>query len=149
MRLQTGASAVAFAAAASASSLSDVCTLSNVKSALPSNGTILGVNVLPSLSTANTATSQSYSYCNVTVTYTHPGKGDTVVVQYALPEPSDYKKRFYVAGGGGYSLSPSEVLPPLVTVPWMALATMKSSFTPTALSTGTPLTCSATRRSVR
>ncbi|KAJ5671946.1 Tannase [Penicillium longicatenatum] len=105
MRLQTGASAVAFAAAASASSLSDVCTLSNVKSALPSNGTILGVNVLPSLSTANTATSQSYSYCNVTVTYTHPGKGDTVVVQYALPEPSDYKKRFYVAGGGGYSLS--------------------------------------------
>ncbi|KAJ5993615.1 Tannase [Penicillium sp. IBT 35674x] len=105
MRLQTGASAVAFAAAASATSLSDVCTVSNVKSALPSNGTILGVNVLPSLATANTATSESYSYCNVTVTYTHPGKGDTVVVQYALPEPSDYKKRFYVAGGGGYSLS--------------------------------------------
>ncbi|KAJ5785262.1 Tannase [Penicillium pulvis] len=105
MRLQTGASAVAFAAAASATSLSDVCTVSNVKAALPSNGTILGVNVLPSLATANTATSESYSYCNVTVTYTHPGKGDTVVVQYALPEPSDYKKRFYVAGGGGYSLS--------------------------------------------
>ncbi|KAJ5913959.1 tannase [Penicillium tannophilum] len=107
MRLQTGASAVAFAAAASATSLSDVCTVSNVKAALPSNGTILGVNVLPSLATANTATSDSYSYCNVTVTYTHPGKGDTVVVEYALPEPSEYKKRFYVAGGGGYSLSAS------------------------------------------
>ncbi|KAJ5525385.1 Tannase [Penicillium frequentans] len=105
MRLQTGASAVAFAAAASATSLSEVCTVSNVKAALPSNGTILGVNVLPSLATANTATSDSYSYCNVTVTYTHPGKGDTVVVKYALPEPSDYKKRFYVAGGGGYTLS--------------------------------------------
>ncbi|KAJ5646914.1 Tannase [Penicillium lividum] len=105
MRLQTGASAVAFAAAASATSLSDVCTVSNVKSALPSNGTILGINVVPSLSTANTATSESYSYCNVTLTYTHPGKGDTVVVKYALPEPSEYKKRFYVAGGGGYSLN--------------------------------------------
>ncbi|KAJ6095892.1 Tannase/feruloyl esterase [Penicillium sp. IBT 16267x] len=77
MRLQTGASALAFAAAASATSLGDVVPFPI----------------------------ESYSYCNVTLTYTHPGKGDTVVVQYALPEPSDYKKRFYVAGGGGYSLS--------------------------------------------
>jgi tannase len=49
--------------------------------------------------------SETYNYCNVTLTYTHPGKGDTVVVRYALPEPSDFNKRFYVAGGGGYSLS--------------------------------------------
>ncbi|KAJ5093768.1 Tannase/feruloyl esterase [Penicillium angulare] len=120
MRLQKGASTMALATAASAaSSLTDVCTVANVKSALPANGTILGVNVIPSLSTANTVynasgssamgttsgSTETYNYCNVTVTYTHPGKDDTVVVMYAMPEPSDYKKRFYVAGGGGYSLN--------------------------------------------
>lgn len=92
---------------ASAKSLADVCTVSNVKSALPSNGTLLGINVIPSATTAGTVSSDSYSYCNVTVTYTHPGKGDSVVVEYAFPEPSDFKNRFYVAGGFGYSLSTS------------------------------------------
>lgn len=117
MRLQSGASVAAFAAAVSANSLSDVCTLSNVKSALPSNGTLLGIELIPSSSTAaavynatigggmGSTSSATYNYCNVTLTYTHPGKGDTIVVKYALPEPSDFKKRFYVAGGGGYSLS--------------------------------------------
>ncbi|RMJ21812.1 Tannase and feruloyl esterase [Aspergillus sp. HF37] len=119
MRLQSRTSFAAFAAAASAASLSEVCTLSNVNAALPSNGTLLGINPIPSASTAaavynastgmgmgSTASSSStYSYCNITLTYTHPGKGDSVVVKYALPEPSDFKKRFYVAGGGGYSLN--------------------------------------------
>lgn len=120
MRLQSGVSVAAFAAAASARSLSDVCTLSNVKSALPANGTLLGINLDSSASIASvvynatvgggmdassTSDSETYNYCNVTLTYTHPGKGDTVVVRYALPEPSDFNKRFYVAGGGGYSLS--------------------------------------------
>ncbi|KAJ5755862.1 Tannase [Penicillium manginii] len=119
MRLQSGVSAAAFAAAASARSLSDVCTLSNVKSALPANGTLLGINLDSSASVASivynatvgggmstsSSDSETYNYCNVTLTYTHPGKGDTVVVRYALPEPSDFNKRFYVAGGGGYSLS--------------------------------------------
>ncbi|KAJ5631117.1 uncharacterized protein N7484_011217 [Penicillium longicatenatum] len=99
---------------ASAKSLADVCTVSNVKSALPSNGTLLGINVIPSSATAGAlynvssmGSSDTYSYCNVTVTYTHPGKGDSVVVEYAFPEPSDFKNRFYVAGGFGYSLSTS------------------------------------------
>lgn len=120
MRLQTGTSVAAFAAAASAKSLTDVCTVANVKSALPANGTLLGINLIPSMSTAGvvynatagggmmsstTTSGETYNYCNVTVTYTHPGKGDTVVLKYALPDPSDFKKRFYVAGGGGFSLS--------------------------------------------
>ncbi|KAK5798125.1 hypothetical protein VI817_004416 [Penicillium citrinum] len=119
MRLQTGASAAAFAIAANAKSLSEVCTLSNVKSALPANGTILGINLDPSASTASivynasvggsmgstTTTSETFNYCNVTLTYNRPGKDNSVVVKYALPAPSDFKKRFYVGGGGGYSLS--------------------------------------------
>ncbi|KAF2150208.1 tannase and feruloyl esterase [Myriangium duriaei CBS 260.36] len=53
------------------------------------------------------STSSAYSYCNVTIAYTHTGKNDKVIVNYAFPSPSDYKNRFYVAGGGGYSLSSS------------------------------------------
>jgi tannase len=117
MRLLPRASFAAFGAAASAASFSEFCTLSNVKAALPSNGTLLGINPIPSASTAaavynastgiggTTSSGSTYSYCNITLTYTHPGKGDSVVVKYALPEPSDFKKRFYVAGGGGYSLN--------------------------------------------
>ncbi|TEY40413.1 hypothetical protein BOTCAL_0432g00060 [Botryotinia calthae] len=39
------------------------------------------------------------------LTYTHTGKGDKVVIKYAFPSPSDFENRFYVANGGGYSLS--------------------------------------------
>ncbi|KAF4619035.1 hypothetical protein G7Y89_g14812 [Cudoniella acicularis] len=110
----------ALAATANAtSSLTDVCTVSNAQAALPSNGTLLGIDLLPSTVTASavynasssagmgsTSTSTtSYTYCNVTITYTHTGKGDTVVVKYAFPNPSDFENRFYVAGGGGFSLS--------------------------------------------
>ncbi|KKY25018.1 putative tannase subunit [Phaeomoniella chlamydospora] len=114
MRSSSRAAAVAaLTAAANADSLADVCTVSNVQSALPSNGTLLGINLLPSTVTASTvynATSgqdstATYSYCNVTVSYTHTGKGDEVVLKYAFPSPSDYSSRFYVGGGGGFSLS--------------------------------------------
>ncbi|KAI9929324.1 hypothetical protein ASPWEDRAFT_41445 [Aspergillus wentii DTO 134E9] len=113
MRLIQGATVAALAAAANAASLSDVCTVSNVQSALPSNGTLLGMDMIPSAVTAGAVynasagmgSTETYTYCNVTVTYTHTGKGDSVVVKYAFPKPSDFKKRFYVAGGGGFSLS--------------------------------------------
>jgi tannase len=111
-RLATVA-ALGVATVTTASSLADVCTVSNVQSALPSNGTLLGINLLPSTVTASSLYNQSsgmgssgtYNYCNVTVSYTHTGKGDTVVLKYAFPSPSDFKNRFYVAGGGGFSLS--------------------------------------------
>ncbi|OLN81214.1 Tannase 2 [Colletotrichum chlorophyti] len=110
----------ALAARASTSSLADICTVENVQNALPSNGTLLGIDLLPSTVTASpvynattgggmmgggSSSSQSYTYCNVTVHYTHTGKGDKVVVKYAFPSPADFRKRFYVAGGGGFSLS--------------------------------------------
>nr|POE89859.1 tannase [Quercus suber] len=99
---------------AQASSLTDVCSVANVKAALPANGTLLGIELIPSATNATivngtsgpgSSSTSSTIYCNVEVTYTHTGKNDTVVVKYAFPEPSDFKNRFYVAGGGGYSLS--------------------------------------------
>lgn len=101
--MRTGAIA-ALAASTNAASLADLCTVSNVQAALPANGTLNGINPIPSSVTANAVTSTTYSYCNVTVTYAHPGK-DQVLVWYNFPDPSSYKNRFYVAGGGGYSLN--------------------------------------------
>lgn len=121
MRQSSAAAAAALAATAKAASLASLCTVSNVQSALPSNGTLLGIDMLPSTVTASAVynatvgggggmrrrdtDSDTYSYCNVTVSYTHGSKGDTVVLKYAFPAPADYTGRFYVAGGGGYSLN--------------------------------------------
>ncbi|KAJ9300576.1 hypothetical protein DTO271G3_1740 [Paecilomyces variotii] len=121
MRRASRVAVAAIAASANAASLADVCTVSNVQAALPANGTLLGINLIPSASTASpvynatvgggmgststTTSTETFNYCNVTVTYTHPGKDDTVVVKYAFPSPGDFKNRFYVEGGGGYSLS--------------------------------------------
>ncbi|KAI1380957.1 tannase [Hypoxylon crocopeplum] len=109
------------AANSTSGSITDVCTVSNVQAALPANGTLLGIDLIPSAVTASVVynattgggmggpstggSTTTYTYCNVTVTYTHTGKGDKVVVKYAFPQPSDFKSRFYVAGGGGFSLS--------------------------------------------
>ncbi|KAI0151711.1 Tannase/feruloyl esterase [Xylariaceae sp. FL1272] len=104
--------ALATASAANAASLADVCTVDNVQAALPANGTILGIDVIASSVTAGALynvtsgmSSTATTYCNVTLSYTHTGKGDTVVLNYAFPEPASFQNRFYVAGGGGYSLS--------------------------------------------
>ena len=113
MRPRHGVTIAALAASGCAASLADVCTVSNVRSALPANGTLLGMDMIPSAVTANAVynatagkgSTETYTYCNVTVGYTHTGKGDKVVVNYAFPKPADFKKRFYVAGGGGFSLS--------------------------------------------
>ncbi|OJJ81768.1 putative tannase [Aspergillus glaucus CBS 516.65] len=113
MRFSQGVAVAALATAANAKSLSDVCTVSNVRSALPANGTLLGMDMIPSAVTAGAVynasagmgSTETYTYCNVTVAYTHTGKGDKVVIKYAFPKPSDFNSRFYVAGGGGFSLS--------------------------------------------
>ncbi|KAK0663835.1 Tannase [Lasiodiplodia hormozganensis] len=121
---RTAAAALVAATTASAASLADLCTVANVQSALPANGTLLGIELLPSSVTASpvynastgggmsmstTSSSATYSYCNVTVAYTRPGKEstDNVVVWYGFPSPSDFKNRFYVGGGGGYTISTS------------------------------------------
>lgn len=101
------------------SSLASLCTVSNVQAALPADGVVQGVNMIADSVTANavynatsgggmggTSTSPQ-TYCNVTVSYSHAGRDDTVVLWYTFPEPSVFKNRFYIGGGGGYSLSTS------------------------------------------
>ncbi|GAW11889.1 hypothetical protein ANO14919_012420 [Xylariales sp. No.14919] len=118
MRRSPAAVMAASASLSNAASLADVCTVKNVQAALPANGTLLGIELIPSSVTASPlynvtsggggmsgGSSSSLTYCNVTLSYTHTGKGDKVVVKYAFPEPSVFKNRFYVGGGGGYSLS--------------------------------------------
>lgn len=89
------------------SSLDDLCSVSRVRDSLPLNGTLLGIDMIPTSVEVNVAESSNYSYCNISVSYAHTGKDDVVVLNYALPDPSNFKNRFYVAGGGGYSLSSS------------------------------------------
>ncbi|PYH90336.1 tannase and feruloyl esterase [Aspergillus ellipticus CBS 707.79] len=109
---RAAAATVALAATARAtnsSSLASVCTVANVQSALPANGTLLGIDLIPSSVTAKTASdSQSGdSYCAVSVSYVHTGTTDEIVLNYGFPSPADFNNRFYVAGGFGYSLGTS------------------------------------------
>lgn len=119
MRHSSCATAAAMAVAANAASLAELCTVSNVQASLPSNGTLLGIELLPGTVTASalynatlessgmgasTTDGATYSYCNVTVSYTHTGKGDAVPLRFAFPDPSSFANRFYLAGGGGFSL---------------------------------------------
>ena len=89
------------------SSFNDLCSISYVRDSLPLNGTLLGIEMIPTSVEVNVAESSNYSYCNISVSYAHTGKNDTVVLNYALPDPSNFENRFYVAGGGGYSLNSS------------------------------------------
>ncbi|KAF2137119.1 uncharacterized protein K452DRAFT_279119 [Aplosporella prunicola CBS 121167] len=117
---RTAIAALAAASAANAASLTDLCTVDNIQSALPANGTLLGIDLLPDTVSANAvynattapsmmsssgSDSNTYNYCNVSVSYTHTGKNDRVVLLYAFPAPADFKNRFYLGGGGGFSLS--------------------------------------------
>ncbi|KAF2853397.1 tannase and feruloyl esterase [Plenodomus tracheiphilus IPT5] len=119
MRHSTCAATAALAAIVNAATLDDLCTSLNVQAALPANGALLGLDLIPSTvfaspvynatvgmgSMAGSSTGTTYSYCNVTVSYTHTGKNDSVALKFAFPQPSDFKNRFYLAGGGGFSLS--------------------------------------------
>jgi tannase len=121
MQHSSSATAAAMAMTANATSLTELCTVSNVQAALPSNGTLLGLDLLSDTATASAVYNATlggggmgasastgiatYSYCNVTVSYAHTGKGDVIPLKFAFPDPSSFASRFYLAGGGGFSLS--------------------------------------------
>ncbi|KAJ6103413.1 hypothetical protein N7486_005840 [Penicillium sp. IBT 16267x] len=105
------AAALVFATAASATSLSSICTDAYAKKALPI-GAIDGITMTRLRVVTNyTATSiffptDTFNYCNLTFAYSHDGiDGDVVHVQYWLPEPSKFKNRYVSTGGGGWAIN--------------------------------------------
>ncbi len=103
--------AILAATAVTASTLADVCTVANIQATLPANGTLQGINLNPSSVTANAVhnatshtSSTAFIYCNVTVQYEHTGH-NIVMVWYNFPSPDDFKNRFYIGGGGGFTIS--------------------------------------------
>ncbi|KAK9778539.1 putative Tannase/feruloyl esterase [Seiridium cardinale] len=100
------------ATAATAATIEDLCTVSNVQAALPVNGTLLGINLIPSSVSTSIVynataeeTTKTYDYCNVTLDYTHTGKSDIVKLNYILPSPDVFLNRFLVTGGFAYQLN--------------------------------------------
>jgi tannase len=79
-----------YANLASAATLSDVCTISYVTSALPADNFIQGITINTDTVTANpvrnytvasaaaTPPATGINFCNVTFTYTHAGLNDKV-----------------------------------------------------------------------
>lgn len=109
--LRTVVAALA-ATAATAATIEDLCTVAHVQAALPSNGTLLGINLIPSSVATSIVynataeeTTKTYTYCNVTLDYTHTGKNDIVKLNYVLPTPDVFLNRFLVTGGFAYQLN--------------------------------------------
>ena len=103
---------LAGATAASASSLTSLCSTSNIKSALPTvTGLVFGDVTASAVYNASVEAGDNYpaikgrNYCNVTVNYHHSGKSDSVNVWYYFPEQSQFKGRFLATGGGGFAIN--------------------------------------------
>lgn len=106
------ATALAAATTATAATIEDLCTVANVQAALPVNGTLLGIELLPSsvaTSIVYNATAEEttklYDYCNVTLSYVHTGTTDIVKLNYIMPSPDVFLNRFLVTGGFAYQLN--------------------------------------------
>lgn len=109
--------AVSYACIAMATSLEDVCTAAYSRSKLPASNFLQGITLDPSSVTTNIVYNAStpangyffpaatFSYCNVTLAYSHNGRDDRVLVQYWLPEPSQFQNRYLSTGGGGYAIN--------------------------------------------
>ncbi|KAI0168074.1 Tannase/feruloyl esterase [Pestalotiopsis sp. NC0098] len=110
--LNVAATALAAATAATAATIEDLCTVSNVQAALPANGTLLGIELIPSSVSTSIVyqavaeeTEKLYDYCNVTLSYTHTGANDRVKLNYIMPSPDVFLNRFLVTGGFAYQLN--------------------------------------------
>ncbi|KAM5355131.1 hypothetical protein ACJ41O_001777 [Fusarium nematophilum] len=108
--------AAASAVAVRAVTLSDICSESHAKSALPADGFITGITIDPGSVQTTLVSNGSFqsewyptasaSYCNLTFAYSHDGIADDVVhVSYWLPAPDKFQNRYVSTGGGGLAIN--------------------------------------------
>lgn len=98
-----------------ATSLSDVCTTTYAKAALPANaypGTTIDSSSLTAEAYYNASFTDetmfpdaTFDVCNVTFAYSHDGRDDRVLVTYWLPSPDKFQNRFLATGGGGLAIN--------------------------------------------
>lgn len=111
-------SALVSFSAASAASLSSVCTTDYVSSALPSTDsfvpegiTIDSTSVAASLFTNYSVTDATFwpdsvvEFCEVSFAYSHENLDDQLVVTYYMPSPDAFANRFLATGGAAYTIN--------------------------------------------
>ncbi|KAJ5712375.1 tannase and feruloyl esterase [Penicillium malachiteum] len=96
------------AGAIQAATLQDVCTAEYVIANLPSNGTLLGIEIdLSSVTAARLSASDddaSSPVCDVNFAYTHNGL-DRTNVNYWMPSPANFMNRYVSTGGEGWNIT--------------------------------------------
>lgn len=108
--------ATASAAVVQAASLSDICSDTYAKSALPAGDFLQGITIDASSVQTTLVSNASFesewypsataSYCNLTLAYSHDGIADDVVhVTYWLPAPDSFQNRYVSTGGGGLAIN--------------------------------------------
>ncbi|KAL7420961.1 hypothetical protein Q5752_003845 [Cryptotrichosporon argae] len=123
--LATGAAAAPAVLQARSSSLSSLCTTSNIASIVGAFDDLTAVTydldaITTNLVTNHTVTPQSggpqypsgsgIEFCNVSIAFSHEHLNDTVINYFYLPDPSTYANRYLTNGGGGWSVDGSGAL---------------------------------------
>ncbi len=97
-------------------SLDDVCSSSYVQASLPPADFFPGITIDSGSVLANPVTNVEvvdeymypnavFDYCNVSFAYSHDARNDQVLLQYWLPTPDNFQRRFLSTGGGGYAIN--------------------------------------------
>lgn len=108
------AALVCFGSAASSLTLEEMCEVSYIQSTLPYDAGV-GIQLdnssisLGIVSNYTGLDGHEYTFCSLNFTYSHAGRGDTVALNYWLPDPSQFKNRYLSTGGAGFKCKPATV----------------------------------------
>ncbi|KIV86639.1 hypothetical protein PV11_02239 [Exophiala sideris] len=116
MRSSALLAGVTLTTAVRALDLDDICTSSYLAAHFPAVDFYPGITLDPGSIAASVVLNASvmgnvfypditFDYCDVNFTYSHNGLGDSVVLTYWLPSPSNFENRFLATGGGGYAIN--------------------------------------------
>lgn len=106
--------------AASAASMSSVCTSDYVTSALPTSNQDIPTGITINSSSLAVSSWSNYTvtdatfwidavveFCQVKFSYSHQNLGDEVFVTYYMPAPETFQNRFLATGGAAYTINVS------------------------------------------